>query len=236
VIPAVPIIASLLAILDDDNEVELGERFQRAVAFNNPDLFWDHVPEKDTDAVLDVLIPHLIETFRPYSEALFAEEPEITRSFGVVKRVIDINGQNAGDVILKLAAILSKQLSQAQGLEDLRDRVAALQFDIAVGVMIYNSRSHPMSGDHLLNFFPNVAYYKTSPHVGAISVPVWGPLFIGGKNDYVHSRQVISWDDKNVLIADDRGVFSVKNAKIVDRDIANLAAASDHYPSIWNIQ
>ncbi len=207
-IPAIPIAAALLAVLDDnDAPPDFDELFQRAVAFGNPSIFWDRISVNDTNAVLDVLIPYLLEAYRE-------KEPLIlTKEFDAVLSVIDINGTITEDVLLRLVHHLEAELATAKDLFDLKYKITAMKFDVYVGWLFYNRRNQVIFDQFILRFIPSKSHYD---HLD-VKVPTWGPPF-AGMHDGIRTGHVVSWDDTHVLLAEGTSPTSIKHAVIERRE------------------
>jgi hypothetical protein len=205
VIPAIPIAAALLAVLDDnDAPPDFDELFQRAVAFRNPSIFWDRISVNDTSAALDVLIPYLLDAYRE-------KEPLVqTKEFDAVLNVIDINGTITEDVLLRLIHHLEAELATAKDLFDLKYKITAMKFDVYVGWLFYNRRNQVFLEESILNFTPDKGSLD-------VKVPTWGPAF-AGMQDGTQAGHVISWDDTHVLLAEGTTPTSIKHAVIERRE------------------
>ncbi len=175
-IPIIPIAAALLAILDDD-EVDLGDLFRRAVAFEKPSLFWRRVPREQRPEVLAALVT--------YGSQLYGKIPY--NDFRSVCSVIHREPLHTGAAQRLASQSLSNIAKEAVDLHDLKDILTGPKMREGLrsftAVCFYPKDEADLGWyETEFGFYPDVNLDFTKDNE-RIVVPVWNPNNLHGFTD-----------------------------------------------------
>jgi hypothetical protein len=190
-IPAIPIVAALLAVLDDEEPIDFEELFQRAIIFAEPEVFWAPLnmpePRKGREVQdprfeeqrlrsLEIerkLVPALISLYENQKYLPFNDE-----TFNLI-RIVTRNGRYAKSFFDVLAEELTPRFADARDLFDLRDRLIRAQpfFDMAVMLKTLCRRNFPDIVPHIREAIrPRPLHPDALRPFYQFDVPVFAPV------------------------------------------------------------